>query len=64
MCAAMAVLNRSMRNCWLQILIKKRVVKYLDRFLMFYIKTADQLTRTATWLNKLDGGMSYLKNVI
>lgn len=43
---------------------KETVVKYLDRFLMFYIKTADQLTRTATWLNKLDGGMSYLKNVI
>ncbi len=39
-------------------------IKYLDRFLMFYIKTADPLTRTATWLNKLDGGMSYLKNVI
>ncbi|MDN3581608.1 nitrite reductase large subunit NirB [Mucilaginibacter flavus] len=43
---------------------KETLVKYLDRFLMFYIKTADQLTRTATWLNKLDGGMSYLKNVI
>ena len=39
-------------------------IRYLDRFLMFYIKTADPLTRTATWLNKLDGGMSYLKNVI
>lgn len=39
-------------------------IKYLDRFLMFYIKTADPLTRTATWLNKMDGGMSYLKNVI
>jgi nitrite reductase (NADH) large subunit len=39
-------------------------LKYLDRFLMFYIKTADQLTRTATWLNKMDGGMSYLKNVV
>jgi nitrite reductase (NADH) large subunit len=43
---------------------KETCIKYLDRFLMFYIKTADQLTRTATWLNKLDGGMSYLKNVI
>jgi nitrite reductase (NADH) large subunit len=31
---------------------------------MFYIKTADPLTRTATWLNKMDGGMTYLKNVI
>ncbi|TAE35130.1 MAG: nitrite reductase large subunit [Sphingobacteriales bacterium] len=39
-------------------------IQYLDRFLMFYIKTADTLTRTATWLNKMDGGMSYLKNVI
>jgi nitrite reductase (NADH) large subunit len=39
-------------------------IKYIDRFLMFYIKTADQLTRTATWMNKMDGGMSYLKNVI
>ena len=39
-------------------------IKYLDRFLMFYIKTADPLTRTATWLNKMDGGMAYLKNVI
>ena len=40
------------------------LIKYLDRFLMFYIKTADPLTRTATWLNKLDGGLSYLKNVV
>lgn len=39
-------------------------IQYLDRFLMFYIKTADTLTRTATWLNKMDGGISYLKNVI
>ncbi|MFY7899691.1 MAG: nitrite reductase (NAD(P)H), partial [Chitinophagaceae bacterium] len=30
----------------------------------FYIKTADPLTRTATWLNKMEGGMSYLKNVV
>ncbi|MBV7530299.1 nitrite reductase large subunit NirB [Chitinophaga sp. sic0106] len=39
-------------------------IKYIDRFLMFYIKTADPLTRTATWLNKLDGGMDYLHNVV
>lgn len=39
-------------------------IKYLDRFLMFYIKTADPLTRTATWLNKMDGGIAYLKNMI
>lgn len=39
-------------------------IKYLDRFLMFYIKTADPLTRTATWLNKMEGGIDYLRNVI
>jgi nitrite reductase (NADH) large subunit len=39
-------------------------IKYLDRFLMFYIKTADPLTRTATWLNKMEGGISYLRNVV
>jgi nitrite reductase (NADH) large subunit len=39
-------------------------IRYIDRFLMFYIKTADPLTRTATWLNKLDGGMDYLRNVV
>lgn len=39
-------------------------IKYIDRFLMFYIKTADPLTRTATWLNKMDGGINYLRNVV
>lgn len=39
-------------------------IKYIDRFLMFYIKTADPLTRTATWLNKMEGGMDYLRNVV
>jgi nitrite reductase (NADH) large subunit len=43
---------------------KETLVKYLDRFLMFYIKTAEPLSRTATWLNKMDGGLSYLKNVV
>ncbi|WP_139957535.1 nitrite reductase large subunit NirB [Flavicella sediminum] len=40
------------------------VVKYVDRFLMFYIKTALPLQRTAAWLEKLDGGIEYLKNVV
>ncbi|MBC7826436.1 MAG: nitrite reductase large subunit [Chitinophagaceae bacterium] len=43
---------------------RETCIRYLDRFLMFYIKTADPLTRTATWLNKMEGGMIYLKNVI
>lgn len=39
-------------------------IRYIDRFLMFYIRTADPLTRTATWLNKMEGGIDYLRNVI
>ena len=39
-------------------------IKLIDRFLMFYIKTADPLTRTATWLNKMEGGLEYLRDVI
>ena len=39
-------------------------VKYLDRFLMFYIATADKLTRTSKWLEKLEGGIEYLKKVV
>jgi nitrite reductase (NADH) large subunit len=40
------------------------LLKYIDRFLMFYIRTADRLQRTAGWLNNLEGGLDYLKSVI
>jgi nitrite reductase (NADH) large subunit len=43
---------------------EETVVKYVDRFLMFYIRTADRLQRTAGWLNNLEGGIDYLKQVI
>lgn len=39
-------------------------IKYLDRFLMYYIKTAGPLVRTAPWLDKLEGGIDYLKKVV
>ncbi|MEQ8812418.1 MAG: nitrite reductase (NAD(P)H), partial [Imperialibacter sp.] len=39
-------------------------IAYIDRFLMFYIKTAEPLNRTATWMNKLEGGLDYLKQVV
>ncbi|AUP77682.1 nitrite reductase large subunit NirB [Flavivirga eckloniae] len=39
-------------------------IKYLDRFLMFYIRTAGPLVRTAPWLDKLEGGIEYLKQVV
>ena len=37
---------------------------YIDRFLMYYIQTADRLTRTSVWLEKLEGGLDHLKEVI
>ena len=40
------------------------LIRYIDRFLMFYIRTADRLQRTAPWLEGLDGGIEYLKQVL
>jgi nitrite reductase (NADH) large subunit len=40
------------------------LVRYIDRFLMFYVRTADRLQRTARWLESLDGGLDYLRQVI
>ena len=40
------------------------LIRYIDRFLMFYIRTADRLQRTAPWLEALDGGVEYLKEVL
>jgi nitrite reductase (NADH) large subunit len=42
----------------------KTLIKYIDRFFMFYIRTADRLQRTSIWLDTLDGGLDYLRNVI
>lgn len=40
------------------------LVTYIDRILAFYVKTADRLQRTSTWMENLEGGLDYLKNVI
>jgi nitrite reductase (NADH) large subunit len=40
------------------------LIKYVDRFLMFYVRTADRLQRTASWLDNLEGGLDYLKQVV
>ncbi|MBI3821325.1 MAG: nitrite reductase small subunit NirD [Planctomycetes bacterium] len=39
-------------------------IQYIDRFLMYYTQTADRLTRTSVWLEKMEGGIEQLKNVI
>ncbi|WP_428309371.1 nitrite reductase large subunit NirB [Hydrocarboniphaga sp.] len=40
------------------------LIRYLDRFLMFYIRTADRLQRTSVWRDNMEGGLEYLQNVI
>jgi len=43
---------------------RETLIRYLDRFMLFYIRTADKLQRTSLWLESLDGGIDYLKQVI
>ncbi|MGV8920500.1 MAG: nitrite reductase large subunit NirB [Pseudomonas sp.] len=40
------------------------LIRYIDRFLMLYIRTADKLQRTSVWRETLEGGLDYLKAVI
>jgi nitrite reductase (NADH) large subunit len=45
-------------------LSKADLVTYIDRFLMFYIRSADRLQRTSVWRDNLEGGLDYLKDVV
>ncbi len=40
------------------------LVRYIDRFLMYYIRTADRLQRTAVWIEAMEGGLARLREVI
>ncbi|MFJ9340642.1 nitrite reductase large subunit NirB [Streptomyces sp. NPDC101733] len=40
------------------------LVRLIDRFLMFYIRTADRLERTSTWLERLEGGLDHVRDVV
>jgi nitrite reductase (NADH) large subunit len=39
-------------------------IKYVDRFLAYYISTADKLTRTSAWREKLEGGIDHIRDVV
>lgn len=39
-------------------------IKFIDRFLMYYISTADKLTRTSVWREKLEGGIEHIRDVV
>jgi len=45
-------------------LTREQLVQLVDRFLMFYVRTADRLQRTSTWRDNLEGGLDYLKDVV
>ena len=45
-------------------LTQAQLVQLVDRFLMFYVRTADRLQRTSTWRDNLEGGLDYLKDVV
>ncbi|MDR8268320.1 nitrite reductase (NAD(P)H), partial [Acinetobacter baumannii] len=40
------------------------LIRSIDRLLMFYIRTADRLQRTSTWMDNLEGGVAYLRQVV
>jgi len=40
------------------------LIRYIDRFLMFYVRTADRLQRTAAWIEAMDGGLDHLRAVV
>ena len=43
---------------------EETVLRYIDRFLMYYIQTARPLQRTARWLGALEGGIERLKSIV
>ncbi|MFZ0833786.1 MAG: nitrite reductase large subunit NirB [Mycobacterium sp.] len=40
------------------------LVRYIDRYLMFYIRTADRLQRTAVWQETIAGGLDHIRAVV
>lgn len=41
-----------------------KVVRILDRYIMFYIRTAEHLQRTAPWVESFDGGLAKLQRIL
>ncbi|MFK4148267.1 nitrite reductase large subunit NirB [Streptomyces sp. NPDC004065] len=40
------------------------LVRLIDRFLMYYIRTADRLERTSVWLERVPGGLDHVRDVV
>ncbi len=43
---------------------EETLVRVIDCFLMYYIRTAERLQRTSTWLETLEGGVEFLRQVV
>jgi len=43
---------------------EETLVKYVDRYLMYYIQDADKLQRTARWIEAMDGGIERLREAV
>jgi nitrite reductase (NADH) large subunit len=43
---------------------KETLIKYIDRVLIFYVRTADRMQRTSVWMENMEGGLDYLKAVV
>jgi nitrite reductase (NADH) large subunit len=60
--------NGGMRPAHAQLLAEdldtETLVRLVDRYLMYYIRTADRLERTATWQRKLPGGLDQVRRVV
>ncbi len=43
---------------------KETLIKYIDRVLTFYVRSADRLQRTSVWMENMEGGLDYLKSIV
>ncbi len=43
---------------------KETLIKYIDRILIFYVRTANHLQRTSVWMENMEGGLDYLQSVV
>lgn len=43
---------------------KQTLIRFIDRFLIYYVRTADRLQRTAAWVEAMDGGVDHLRRVV
>lgn len=40
------------------------LLRYIDRYIMYYVRTADRLQRTARWIEDIEGGLDHVRDVV